>query len=332
MRLLVLGGTVYLSRTVAAYAAERGHDVTVAARGKSGEPPEGTTFIAIDRDTPEGLAPLAGQDFDAVVDVTRFPHHVKHAVDVLGDRIGHYGFVSTESVYTDDATPGQTPATGPVHEPTPYDSDDGDIEKFGPSKVACENQIRERFGDKAFIVRAGLIIGPGDRIDRFGHWVQRIKEGGEVLAPGAPDENVQYIDVRDLATWLVDAAEQGTGGTYDGTCAPVPRGGFLQGIADALGSDATFTWVPQDLILEHGVQVWMGEESLGLWLNQPEYAGFMNRDVSASLAAGLHSRPIGETALAWLDTNGKDPNLRAGISRAKEAEILAAFHARTAGE
>ncbi|MEV0648837.1 NAD-dependent epimerase/dehydratase family protein [Phytomonospora sp. NPDC050363] len=326
MRLLVLGGTVYLSKTVAAHAVARGHDVTVATRGKTGEAPDGVTRLTIDRSTPEGLEPLRGKTFDAVVDVTRFPDQVQNTLEALAGNVGHWTFVSTCSVYNDDATPGQTPATALTHEPTPDDSGDPAMELFGPSKVSCENQIRDRLGDKAFIVRPGLIVGPGDRGDRFGYWPRRIAEGGEMLAPGDSSENIQYIDVRDLADWILDAAENGTTGTYDAICPPISRGAFLDQIATALDADVTFTWVPQDLLTEHEVAPWMGEQSLGLWLPLPEYAGFMNRDVTASVAAGMKIRPLGETALAWRDAAGPDPALRAGITREKESEILAAFH------
>ncbi|GLZ75212.1 reductase [Actinorhabdospora filicis] len=328
MRLLVLGGTVYLSRAVAELAAARGHDVTVATRGRNGEPPSGTEHVIADRATVDGLSALRGRAFDAVVDVAWIPAHVKNAIEVLGEGAGHWTHVSSCSAYSDDATPGQTPATGPTHDPAPYDADEVDAERFGPYKVACENQVRERFGDRALVIRPGLIIGPGDRIDRVGHWFRRIAEGGEILAPGAPEETVQWIDVRDLAAWIVDAAEKRLAGVFDAICPPVTRGEWLSSIAAAYGVEATFTWVSRELLDEHGVQPWMGEESLGLWLPLPEYAGFMKRDVTASLAAGMTNRPIGDTALAWREWDTPGHPLRAGVSRQKEAEVLAAHHAR----
>lgn len=329
MRILVLGGTVYLSRTIAEQARDRGHDVTAAARGASGKPPGGVRFVPVDRDQTAGLADLAGESFDAVVDVARLPGHVGYALDALAARAEHWTFVSTCSVYADNSTPGQTAADAPLLAAAPADSLDGDPEQYGPNKVACENLVRDRVGD-AFIVRAGLVVGPDDPTDRFGYWPQRIAAGGEVLAPGDPAEQVQYIDVADLAAWILDAAENGTAGTYDGVCSPMPRGSFLTEIAAAVGQpDVTFSWVPQDFLTEHGVRPWAGPDSLSLWLPLPEYAGFLTRDPAASVAAGMRNRPLGDTVRAWqtwFAARAEPVPLKAGISRAKETAVLAAWH------
>ncbi|BCJ63997.1 NAD-dependent epimerase/dehydratase family protein [Polymorphospora rubra] len=213
MRLLILGGTVFLGRAIARYALDAGHDVTAAARGVTGAPVDGVRFVRVDRDDPAGLSNLDG-DFDAVVDVTRRPSHARHAVATLADRVGHWSFVSTCSVYADDSTPGQRAATAPLVAPAPAEVDDpsGDnMEWYGPCKVTCESVVRDGVGaDRAFICRAGLIIGPEDISDRFPYWVRRLAAGGEVLAPGAPDEPVQFVDVADLAAWLVRAGRAGS--------------------------------------------------------------------------------------------------------------------------
>lgn len=330
MRILVLGGTVYVSKTIAALAHERGHDVTVAARGTSGEPPEGVLFVPVDRAAAGGLSALSGEVFDAVVDVARLPGHVGPALDTLADRAGHWTFVSTCSVYPDHETPGQQAATARVFDPAPADSLDADMEQYGANKVACENLVRSRLPDSSFIVRPGLIVGAGDPNDRFGYWPLRIADGGEVLAPGRPDDLVQCIDVRDLAEWVLDAAEAGMTGTHDGICPPIPRLQFLGEIAEALGGDVEFTWVSQDFLQEHGVNSWAGEESLGLWLPLPEYGGFLSHDPASALAAGLRIRPLGETTLHWYATRPESPALLANLSRKKEAAVLAAWHARAA--
>lgn len=329
MKILVLGGTRYLSHATAALAVSRGHDVTVAARGESGEPPAGTEFVRVDRATPEGVDALRGRDFDAVIDVARVPLHLATVLDALGE-IGHYGFVSTVSVYSEHTALGGTPATTPVFEPTAPDSGDLSMELYGQSKVACENLLRERFGESALIVRAGLIVGPADPGDRFGYWPWRIAQGGEVLAPGKPADTVQWIDVLDLAAWLVRGAEERIGGTYDGLCPPVPRGEFLTGIAAALGADVTFTWVPDAFLEKQEVGQWAGPESLTLWVADPDYAGHMARDTTASVAAGMDIRPLADTARRWSEWNDGTPAAKGGLSREREAAVLAAWRDHSA--
>jgi 2'-hydroxyisoflavone reductase len=332
MRVLVLGGTVYLSRAIAEAARDRGHDVTAAARAVRGRVPDGVRFVQIDRDQPDGLAPLGdelGDELcDAVIDVARLPGHVRPALDALAERAGHWTFVSTCSVYADQATPGQRAATAALLDPAPPDSLDADVERYGANKVACENLVRDRLPGRSFIVRAGLIVGPHDPNDRFGYWPLRIAAGGEVLAPGRPDDLVQYIDVRDLTEWVLDAAEAGTTGTHDGICPPITRSEFLTEIAKALGADVDFTWVPQEFLHEHGVTWWAGAESLGLWLPLPEYGGILTRDPASALAAGLRLRPLSDTTLHWYAHRSERPDLLANLSHEKEAVVLAAWHGR----
>lgn len=334
MRLLVLGGSVFLSRAVAVHALAAGHDVTCASRGRSGDVPAGATWVRVDRAEPDGLAPLAGREYDAVVDVSSRPSQVRRAVAALAARTGHYGYVSSGSAYADDSVPGQRAGQTPVHESATEEQDDpggNDFANYGPCKVACERAVVSGVGeDRAFVCRAGLIIGPGDPSNRFPYWVGRLARGGDVLAPGRPDEPAQYVDVRDLAGWLVAAAETGLAGTYDGIGAPVTREHFLTHVAAGVGRAATFTWVDQRFLLDEGVRPWAGPRSLPLWLPVPEYAGFMSRDVAPSLAAGLRTRDVADSAaatLAWLDGVPEPPG-GAGLTAADEAELLARWHAR----
>jgi nucleoside-diphosphate-sugar epimerase len=325
VRLLILGGTVFLGRAVARAAREAGHDVLCAARGRSGSVPDGVDFQAIDRDDPATLSALDGQ-FDAVVDVSRIPRQVSGAVEALGDRVGHWVFVSSCSVYADHSTPAQTPATAPLLEPAGPGADDTDMETYGPRKVACELALPPG----SFSCRAGLIVGPEDVGNRFSYWVSRLERGGEVLAPGSPDDAVQWVDVRDLARWLVLAAETRLGGAFDGICAPTTRLELLRGIASGIGVEPELTWVDQDFLAAQGIGPWMGERTLPMWLPLPEYAGFMARDTTPSLQAGLSIRPVADTArdtLAWLAT-GPEIKLSAGITPSDESAVLAAWHNR----
>ncbi|GAA2755108.1 NAD-dependent epimerase/dehydratase family protein [Actinopolymorpha rutila] len=335
MRILVLGGTVFLSAAVAAEAVERGHEVTCAARGSSGEPPAGTTFVRVDRDDPDGLAPLAGREFDAVVDVARLPSQVRQAVDTLADGVRHWTFVSSISVYSDNSTPGQNPHTGPVHAPLSADADERDVENYGPAKVSCEQAVLAALGDRANVVRAGLIVGPGDGSDRFTYWPVRLARGGEVLAPGAPEEPVQVVDVRDLAAWIVRSAETGVVGVFDATGPAVGRGELLDRVAAGVGAEPKLTWVDQEFLEAQEVNPWAGPRSLPAWLPLPEYAGMLDHDVSATLAAGLAVRDLAQTArdtLAWARESGRDKtdpaDLHAGLTAAEEADVLAAWHRR----
>lgn len=327
--LLVLGGTVYLSKTIARMAAERGMRVTVAARGESGEPPEGVEFVRIDRSSPAGVAPLAGRSFDAVVDVSRIPAQIGPVLDALADGAGHWTFVSSISVYADPSTHDDR-----TLEPTPADETETSLELYGRNKVACENLVRERLGDRALIPRPGLIVGAGDNADRLGCWPLRIAEGGEVLAPGRPERPVQWIDVEDLAAWILDAGVRGTAGTFDAIGRPIAMERLLQGIADALiglgviEGRPEFAWVPQEFLTERGVNPWAGPDSLGLWLPEPDYDGMASHDPKPAFEAGLATVSLATTIERWWKANADAPQLMAGLTREKEGTVLGAWRDR----
>jgi 2'-hydroxyisoflavone reductase len=327
MKLLVLGGTRFLSREVAIQAVARGWEVTCACRGESGTVPPGATHLRWDR-AEEGPDALREGDWHAVVDVARLPSHVRRAVAAVPD--AHWVFVSTINVYADNSSPATEPLVAPV-------TDDVDLpvdpDAYGAMKVACEDLVRSGT-TSALVVRPGLIAGPGDETGRFGYWPARLARGGEVLAPGSPDDVVQVIDVRDLAAWIVDAAERRLTGVYDGTGPAMPRGEFLARVAAGVGGEPAFTWVPQEFLAEHKVEPWSGPRSLPVWLPLPEYAGLCDHDVTASLAAGLTVRPLEESArdtLAWLR---ETPDVAVtGLTRDEETEVLGAWAAlRSAGD
>ncbi len=213
MRLLVLGGTRFLSREIATRAVARGWEVTCACRGESGTVPDGATHLRWDRadDAPDELR---DGGWDAVVDVARLPSHVRRAVEAVPD--AHWVFVSTVNVYADNTSPAMEPLVEPVTEDVDLATDP---EAYGAMKVACESIVREGAAS-SMVVRPGLIAGPGDGTGRFGYWPARLARGGEVLAPGTPDDVVQVIDVRDLAEWVLDACEARTTGVYDAVGTP----------------------------------------------------------------------------------------------------------------
>ena len=324
MRLLVLGGTVFLSQAVAVEAVARGHEVTCAARGRSGGVPAGAAHLVLDREDPDWSV-LGDQAWDAVVDVARTPSWVTGALDALVERVPHWTFVSTISVYADHSVLAGTPATLELLDPLPEDVPQDSPEEYGGNKVACEQAVQSR-AQEALVVRPGLIIGPGDPSGRFTYWPERLAEGGDVLAPESPDRDTQAIDVRDLAAWIVTCSEERRTGTYDAT-GPVARlGDLVDQVAAAVGGEATLVWAPADFLTERGVNYWAGPRSLPLWLPE-DHRGMTSHDVSDAQAAGLTVRPVGETAtdtLAWVRSTENPP--RTGLSRAEEQDLLDDWH------
>lgn len=322
MRLLVLGGTRFLSHQVAATAVRAGHEVVCANRGQSGTVPPGVGTVRWDRSDPAPEALLDAGPFDAVIDVARQPSHVRHALDAQAE--AHWVYVSSVSVYADDADP-SGPATGVLKAPIADDVDLAvDPDAYGGLKVTCEQQVLAAAASAA-VVRPGLVVGPGDPTGRFSYWARRAPETGEVLAPGAPDDLVQVIDVRDLATWLVALAERRTTGTFDAVGEPVP-------FADLLGAalpEATLVWVDQEFLEAEGVDPWAGPASIPLWLPRPAYDGMLAHDAAPALTAGLVVRPVEETTRdtrLWLEA---DPAARIdGITWEREMELLARWKAR----
>lgn len=322
MRLLVLGGTVFLSEAVATEAVRRGHEVVCACRGVSGAPPSGARMIRWDRSEPAPLE-LREAEYDAVVDVARIPSHVRRAVAALPE--AHWVFVSSISVYADHRTPGGGPGRTPLLDPITDDLGPASSpEAYGGMKVACE-QIVTAGTASAAVVRPGLIVGPDDPSGRFSYWPRRLARGGEVLAPGSPDAGVQVIDARDLAAWLVTLAERRTTGTFDGI-GPVMR---FASLLEACRAGVSCTWVEDAFLAEQGVEPWSGPDSRPLWLPRPEYDGMLTHDPEPGRAAGLATRPLAETSrdvLAWLEADPGAPVT--GISGERESELLAAWHRR----
>lgn len=330
MRFLVLGGTAWLGGQIAATALERGHQVACLARGESGSVPNGAVFVHSDRDRPDAYAEVLDAEWDVVVDVSRQPGHVRSAARALVDRSGTFVFVSTGSVYADHATPGQD-ETAPL---LPALDDDvmADMETYGEAKVACEQHVVAVFGpDGTLIARAGLIGGPGDVSGRTGYWPLRFARpaaaDGSVLVPDAPDLATQVIDVRDLAAWIVDSGGRGLHGTFNAMGETVPLGEHLQTAREVAGHTGPVVAADSDWLLAEGVEPWMGQRSLPLWLPLPEYAGFSARDTSAARAAGLLPRPLAQTltdTLAWELTDPDRPR-QAGLADDEERALLAAL-------
>lgn len=333
MRLLVLGGTAWLSDCIATTALEHGHSVTCLARGESGAAPKGAAFIGADRDQPDAYAAVVGAEWDAVVDVSRQPGQVKHAVTSLVERARCFVFISSGNVYADPSAPGDDESAALLQ---PLDGDVMEsMETYGAAKVACEQHVLRAFGpDHSAIVRAGLIGGPGDKSDRTGYWPLRFSRpaavDGSVLIPDIPGLSTQVIDVRDLAAWIVNVGERDLSGVFNATGETVPLAEHLKVAREVAGHSGPVVAVDQEWLLAHGAQPWMGERSLPLWLPMPEYAGFAARDSSAARAAGLRTRPLQDTladTLCWEIATGADRSRRAGLAVDDERALLAAARA-----
>ena len=282
MRVLILGGTIFLGRHVVDEALRRGHELTLFTRGKHGTGPVSVEHVAGDR---ADVTPLRGRGWDAAIDTSGYEPgavNASHALD-----IGHYVFVSSCNAYPDWPEK-------PVNEDSATWQDG---EGYGPDKARCERIV---FPNGA-VVRAGLIVGPHDNVFRLPWWVRRIRAGGPVPAPGRPDLEVQIIDARDLAAFLLDLAERRVAGAFNGTA---PIGQTTMGALLAACGDAELRWIPDDLLDEANVEPWT---ELPLWLPE-RFAGTWRIGTERAQAAGLNCRPVQETVddvAAWLDNGGE---------------------------
>ncbi|WP_063737005.1 NAD-dependent epimerase/dehydratase family protein [Streptomyces sp. RTd22] len=332
MRLLMLGGTEFVGRAVTEAALACGWEVTVFHRGRHAAPP-GATVLRGDRTAPGGLAALEHGAWDAAVDTwSGAPAAVRATAGLLADRARSYVYVSTRSVYAYPARAGLA-EDGPVVEASPDSVDDTD---YAQAKRGGELAALAAFGDRALLARAGLILGPYENIGRLPWWLTRTARGGPVLAPGPRDLPLQYIDARDLATWLLDAAERGLGGPYNLVSPPghTTMGELLETCVRVTDSSADLRWTTPDRILAADIAPWT---DLPIWLPPGElYDTLHAADVSKAVAAGLRCRPIAETVTdtwAWLRGEGgrapQRPDRPAvGLDPQREAEVLGAQRQR----
>jgi 2'-hydroxyisoflavone reductase len=325
MRLLILGGTVFLGRALVDAALGRGHQLTLFNRGQTNP----GLYPGVERlvgDRKVDLSALEGLRWDAVIDTCGYlPSVVAHSVAALADSVEHYTFISTESVYASFNQPG-------IDESAPVGVLSGEIveevtgDTYGPLKALCEQAVESALPGRALVVRPGLIVGPYDVSDRFTYWPFRVSLGGRVLAPGRPERTVQFIDVRDLAAWTIRLVEARQTGVFnaDGRPEEVTMQALLQACQTASGSNAQFVWASDEFLTQNNVGAWM---EMPLWIPEtdPDAAGFFTISVEKALAAGLAYRPLLETVtdtLSWARTRPQDYAWRAGLSRERELELL----------
>lgn len=326
--ILVLGGTSWLGGAVAAAALADGHDVVCLARGQSGPVPEGAQLVQADRDDPSAYAALPqAARWDLVVDVARQPGHVRGAVRALADRAAAWVYVSSASVYAHHDQPGA--AEGAALLPA-LESDTATMEEYGEAKVACEQAVVGARGPAALIARSGLIVGRGDPTERFGYWPGRFalaaEDGQPVLVPARRDRAVQWVDVADLSRWLVSAGLSGVTGVHNVAGPSTPLGVVLEAAARAADFRGRVLAASDDDLRAAGVEEFMGPRSLPLWVADPAWSGFQDRDAGKARRAGLRVRPLADTmadALAWerLLGLGRERS-RAGLNRAEELTLI----------
>lgn len=332
LRILMLGGTRFLGPHTVQYALERGHEVTLFNRGRSNPHmfPDLETLIG-DRDGK--LDALKGRDWDAVVDTSGYvPRIVRMSTELLKDHVDHYVFISTISVYKDFDEIGlnEKSAVGTLEDPTVEDITAGN---YGPLKALCEQAADAVMPGRVLNIRPGLIVGPLDLSDRFTYWPVRVERGGEVLAPQSPGEQIQLIDARDLAAFIIHGIERKVTGLFNVVSPPgeMSMGEMLDRCRAVSGSDATFTWVDEKFLADHEVAAW---SDLPCWIPKSEEAGVGTIRVDRALDEGMVLRPISETirdTLAWWHTEPEDRrlSLRAGLKADREAELLKEWHAKS---
>lgn len=325
MRLLILGGTRFVGRHIAAAALAAGHDVTLFHRGQTNPDlfPEAEHLYG---DRNADLTPLADRRWDAVIDTSGYtPEPVRRSAEALSGRVGQVVFISTVSVYA-DPQPGAD-ESAPL-EKLDADAEAGSAGAYGANKALCEEVVRDVYPSDHLIIRPGIVAGPHDPTDRFTYWVERIHRGGEVLAPERRDQPVQVIDARDLGEWLIRLVERGETGTFNATgpAEPLTLEEMLATIKRGVRAEAVLTWVDAEFLTRHGVS--MGE--LPFW-TLGELWGAFEIDSSRARAQGLTHRPLEETArdtLAWAQQRPDDHERRAGLRDDQHAELLSLWHDR----
>lgn len=328
MKILVLGGTVFLGRQVVEEALIRGHEVTLFHRGQHGRELFPTAHRVLgDRDGE--LSRLGEATFDAVIDTSGYvPRLVRDSTSFLSQRAGHYIFVSTISVYRDfDGDPilESHPLAGLPAGVQDEEAMSGDT--YGPLKALCEQAVRENFAGGSTVVRPGLIVGPHDPTDRFTYWVDRLARGGMVAVPGPRTRPIQFIDVRDLAAFLVHLAESRPSGTFNATgpSHALDMGTLVEAMRQAAHQSAEVIWLPEDYLLSQGISSWI---EMPLWVPEsPESRGLFRVSVEQALHHGLTLRPVPDTVattLRWHRERGAVA-LRAGLDPHKERALLAGW-------
>ncbi|CAN5592946.1 SDR family oxidoreductase [soil metagenome] len=326
MKLLILGGTIFLGRHIVEAALARGHEITLFNRGQHNV----DLFPQVEKlhgDRTSDLSALAGRQWDAVIDTCGYaPRHVRASAEFLAEQVEHYTFISSISVYPDFTQAGidENAPVGALADPTVEEITG---ETYGPLKALCEQAAEAALPGLVLNIRPGLIVGPHDPTDRFTYWPQRVARAGEILAPGDPQQFVQFIDVRDLAAWTVAIIEQRKTGIYNATgpTHPLTMQNFLEACQNVTQDNVLFTWVSDEFLLAQEVGPFA---EMPLWVPASE-AGLEQVNCAKAIGDGLTFRALPETiidTLAWHNQRVSDVGLRAGLAPEREAALLTAWH------
>jgi 2'-hydroxyisoflavone reductase len=335
MKVLILGGTVFLGPHLIEAALARGHQVTIFNRGQHNP----DWYMEVEKlrgDRSRDVESLRGRRWDAVIDTCGYvPGVVRKSAELLADAVAHYTFISSCSVYA-NLFLAATDENSPVSVITPQQVEEAEKiatgerasaatygEMYGALKALCERAAEEAMPGRVLNVRAGLLVGSYDYSDRFTYWVHRVAQGGEVLAPGQPGRRVRVIDARDLAEWIIRVTEMRQTGVYNATGAEdgLTMGRLLEECRTVSGSAATFTWASEKFLSEQKVRAW---SEMPLWMPE-EYNGIFLVNNDKAIAAGLTFRPLSETIKDTLDWDAARPSnieRRAGLMPVRERELL----------
>lgn len=338
LRILILGGTGFIGPHQVRYALARGHKLTLFNRGRNPKDwPGQVEELTGDRNTGD-LASLKGRTWDVCIDnPTTLPFWVRDAGAILKGQVGHYIFVSTLSVYSDNRASGQDENAALFK----YQGTEEEVMKetqesvrknmgnlYGPLKARSEKETETWFPGITTIVRPGLIVGPGDETDRFTYWPVRLDRGGDVLAPGDGTDAVQFIDTRDLSEWMIRLAEAKAFGAFNamGPGFELSMMEMLLGVRAATTAGARLHWAPADFLEKQNVSAW---GDMPVWVpGGGDGGGFSRRSNKKAIGAGLTFRPLAQTALdtlAWFKSlpAERQATLKAGIKPEREREVLA---------
>jgi 2'-hydroxyisoflavone reductase len=321
VKLLVLGGTQFLGRATVAAALARGNEVTLFNRGQTNP----DLFPEAERLRGDRAAdPLPEGEWDAVIDLPGYlPAVVRRSAEALRESVDRYVFVSSISVYAGfrEGPTEQSPRAElgdlPDDELLPT------YENYPGLKRLCEDVVTEVYGERAIIVRPGLIVGPHDPTGRFTYWPHRVARGGEFLVPGPPEGQVQFIDARDLGTWLLDLCERRGSGAFNATHPGLPWSELVESCLRVTGADAEPVWIDGDWLAERGVGMWM---ELPVWVHGEELIGMLHADASRALAEGLTFRPLDDVVRGTLEL--AETTEDAGMKPERERELIEAWRAR----